>query len=857
MPSLLPGYEYDIFISYRQKDNKGAKWVTEFVAALKTELEATFKEDISVYFDENPHDGLLDTHQVDKSLVGKLKCLVFIPIISHTYCDPNSFAWSHEFIPFCKMAKEDPIGLDVQLQNKNVTSRILPIQIHEIDDADKELFEKEAGGQLRAVEFIFKSAGVNRPLTPEDLRTDNANKTFYRDQINKTANAIEEIFRSLSSIKAGSPEHNTKADHESGQSRLQWIWSELLRRNIIRAAISYLVVSLLIHQLIILLTPTLQIEERIFNLEVWILILGFPVAMTLAWFYEVSPQGFIRTNSDQSIINPLPSHRKKPLTGGLTVTILLLLLLTQFIYFKYLRNDSLMNASIKSIAVLPFENRSGNDADKYIAEGITDDIISNLSMISQLRVTDRKAVQAYQGDVLPIAQIARDLNVMALLKGSIQRQGNKLVIRAQLIDAKSNDFIWGNTMQRTVNDIMALQSEIARVIANQLEIELNDIEKRRLNKQPTMSATAYDYYLRGRSLYFKYKPTANDSAIAEFKKAIDIDPEYAMAWAGLGDAYSQGIRLGKKENWLDSSMQAGMMAIKLDSNLAEAYKAVANAYSNKRQYDKAFPYLLKAVEINPGYYQAVGNLGTSYLLNGDLAEALRWEKKAAGMSPKNWIPYQITGWIYRLLADLGNAESWLLKSLELDSTIYDTYELLGYTYVAQGRNQKALELIPKIIAIKDNPTKVFEAAGLVAHFAGDDEIAKKYFQLSIDSNQVYESDRKTLSPVGLGQILLEEGNKIDGEVYLAHALENYKYEVDNGSMSVDPPYYIAVIYAIRNNKEQSLQWLQKAVDMNWVDYNKFEYGPHFEKYRYDPDFRKIINDVRAKVDLMRKKAREF
>lgn len=857
MPSLLPGYEYDIFISYRQKDNKGAQWVTEFVAALKTELEATFKEDISVYFDENPHDGLLETHQVDKSLEGKLKCLIFIPIISHTYCDPKSFAWSQELLPFCKGAKSDQIGLDIQLQNKNVTSRILPIQIHEIDEQDKQLFEKETGGQLRSIEFIFKSSGVNRPLTREDLRIDNANRTFYRDQINKTANAIEEIIKSLSSKKDTVPQFQINTDRKPGQSRMQWLWSELGRRNVVRATISYLVLALLIHQLIVLLTPTLEIEERIFNLEVWILTLGFPVAMTLAWFYEVSPQGFIRTNTTQSVINPYPSSRKKPLTGSLTVTILILLLLTQFIYFKYVRKESYLNAPIKSIAVLPFENRSENEADKYIAEGITDDIISNLSMISQLRVTDRKAVQEYQGDVLPISQIARNLDVMALLKGSIQRYGNKLVIRAQLIDAKSNDFIWGNTIQRTVNDIMVLQAEIAKIIADQLEVELSDIEKRRLNKQPTMSATAYDYYLRGRSLYFQYKPNANDSAIIEFKKAIEIDPNYAIAWAGLGDAYSQRIRFGGTDNWLDSSMHAGLMAIKLDSNLAEAYKAVANAFNYKEQYDKSFPYLLKAIEINPGYYQAVGNLGTTYLLNGNLAEALRWEKKAAGMSPKNWIPYQITGWIYRLLADLGNAESWLLKSLELDPTVYDTYELLGYTYVAQGRNQKALDLIPEIITIEDNPAKVYEVAGLVAHFAGEDSLAKKYFQLSIDSNKVYQSDRNTLSPVGLGQILLEEGNKIEGEIYLAHALENYKYEIENGSMSVDPPFYIAVIYAIRENKEQSLAWLQRAVDMNWVDYNKFEYGPHFEKYRYDPDFREIINGVRAKVDEMRKKAKQY
>ena len=103
MPSIVQGYEYDIFISYRQKDNKGERWVTGFINALKTELEATFKEDISIYFDENPHNGLLESHNVDKSLEGKLKCLIFIPILSQTYCDPKSFAWQKEFCAFNKL----------------------------------------------------------------------------------------------------------------------------------------------------------------------------------------------------------------------------------------------------------------------------------------------------------------------------------------------------------------------------------------------------------------------------------------------------------------------------------------------------------------------------------------------------------------------------------------------------------------------------------------------------------------------------------------------------------------------------------------------------------------------------------
>ncbi len=201
MSSIIEGYNYDtclparqVFISYRQKDNKGDRWVSEFVEALKTELESTFKEEISVYFDINPHDGLLETHDVDTSLKDKLKCLVFIPIISRTYCDPKSFAWEHEFKAFVELASQDQFGLKIKLPSGNVASRILPIKIHDLDPEDKTLLENELGGVLRCIEFIYKSAGVNRPLRAnEDHPQDNLNKTFYRDQINKVANAIKEI----------------------------------------------------------------------------------------------------------------------------------------------------------------------------------------------------------------------------------------------------------------------------------------------------------------------------------------------------------------------------------------------------------------------------------------------------------------------------------------------------------------------------------------------------------------------------------------------------------------------------------------------------------------------------------------
>ena len=140
MPSVVPGFEYDIFISYRQNDNKRDGWVTEFVETLKDELEATIKDKLNVYFDENPHDGLHEHHEVDDSLREKLKCLIFIPIVSQTYCDPKAFAWQNEFKVFIEQASSDQFGLKTKLSGGNVANRVLTVKIHDLDSEDEQLF---------------------------------------------------------------------------------------------------------------------------------------------------------------------------------------------------------------------------------------------------------------------------------------------------------------------------------------------------------------------------------------------------------------------------------------------------------------------------------------------------------------------------------------------------------------------------------------------------------------------------------------------------------------------------------------------------------------------------------------------
>ncbi len=198
MPSIFPGFEYDIFVSYRHNDNKYDGWVTEFVEKLNQELDATLKDKLSIFFDKNPREGLQDTHHVDQSINTKIKSLIFIPIISQTYCDTTSFAWNSEFVVFKTESQNDKIGRTIKLPNGNSASRFLPIKIHDIDIDDVKLLENELSGALRSIDFIYRDAGVNRPLRPiDDEISVVGGRILYRNQINKLANAIKEIIQGI------------------------------------------------------------------------------------------------------------------------------------------------------------------------------------------------------------------------------------------------------------------------------------------------------------------------------------------------------------------------------------------------------------------------------------------------------------------------------------------------------------------------------------------------------------------------------------------------------------------------------------------------------------------------------------
>jgi len=595
MASIIPDYNYDIFISYRQKDNKGDRWVSEFVDALKDELESTFKEEISVYFDINPHDGLLETHDVDESLKEKLKCLIFIPIISRTYCDPKSFAWEHEFKAFVEKATKDQFGLKIRLSNGNVASRVLPIQIHDLDNEDIKLCESILGGVFRGVEFSYKSAGINRPLrSTEDKPGDNLNKTYYRDQINISANAIKEIISGLKS------------------------------------------------------EPSKSVSEQ----------------------------------------NEVLLTVKKPVTTA------------------------------KSIIVLPFENMSPDPDQDYFSDGLTEEIITDLSHINDLLVISRSSAMTYKGTNKKISEIAAEVNVHYVLEGSVRKAGKNLRITAQLINAMSDTHLWAEKYTGTLDDVFNIQEKVSRSIVNALKIKLNHEEKK-----PTANLRAYDLYLLGRYYWNRRTEEGLYLSIEYFEQAINLDQDYALAYAGLSDAYY----ICADWNYLSplpayqKAIEFAQKAVLLDNNIAEAYATLGIIACNfEFNYDKAESHFQTALTLNPNYATAHQWYAVFLTVMGRFDEASTQINLTLQLDPLSPIKNYCCGLLYYFAEAYDNAISQYKETLKLDPEfplvsfqIFLCHFQKGLIVEAISEYQKLMVDDSSLKTYKKNAMEIYNSSGTI------------------------------------------------------------------------------------------------------------------------------------------------
>ena len=547
-------------------------------------------------------------------------------------------------------------------------------------------------------------------------------------------------------------------------------------------------------------------------------------------------------------------QRKRAFLYGGIATLLLLLVIA---LFRFLPPWSTA-VDKKSIAVLPFETLGKSDADDYFNDGITEDILTQISKIGDLRVVSRFTIRHYKTSDKSLRDIAEELNVATLLTGSIRRSGDQLRISCQLVDAATETQIWAETYDREMQDIFAIQSEVAQQIARALKTKLSPIEQERIEKMPTANLTAYDYYLKGRDYYYRYKKQDNETAIELFKKALDLDAEYSLAWAGLGDAYAQRpIRFDYAFSWLDSAIAVSQKAIALDPNSAETHKALGLAYMYKGWYDKALIAYRKAIERNPNHFAAVGNIGYVYRQIGAFDEALPWLKEIVVLNPTSANAYLNIGGTYRQLDDLTRAEQSFYKALELQPDYSLAYYYLALLYLTQGKEQQALDQKEQLLSTDPDDAGILEWVGQIAGYMGNFSQARQYYKQSIASNPSIETDWYSLSPIGLGHILWKSGQRDDALELLQQSLNLRRKEIEQGNNDSYIPLEIAAVHAIQGNKAEAFTWLQKAIDSGWRDYRLAMLDPWLENLREDEQFHEMMALVKAMVDEMRKRVEEM
>jgi TolB-like protein/Tfp pilus assembly protein PilF len=617
-------------------------------------------------------------------------------------------------------------------------------------------------------------------------------------------------------------------------------WAELQRKGILRTAIAYIVTALLLILLVSNLQSWIKLPDWLDTALISFVAIGFPLALYLAWHFERSPQGFIRTTSKKSWRNPYPASQRKPLTSNMTFVGLVLIIIVLFTNTKYqtiLNRAENTNAEMilndKSIAVLPFINMSNDPDQDYFSEGITEEIIARLSQLKNLRVISRTSIIAYKANTKNIKEIGRDLNVRTILEGSVRRSGNKLRITAQLIDAATDQHLWTEIFDRESKDVFEIQSNVAIAIAEKFEMSISPSLEIMLSENPTSSFEAYDLYLKARSVAFNFagmgvgtSVTSNEQSIILLKKALEIDPKYTQALGLLSQVYADlGNRIPERKYLLDSAVIIAEEAIRINSESIEGYIALGRALGLKNGEKEALPWYEKVFELDPS--KGLLELGRSYYRMGNLPVAMKYFSHKTELDPIQYDGYLAIAKIYIELGREDSVKKYLETAKTLNPDARDIYGAEAEYY--QFRGEPALTEAPAR-KYYDSDTLNFNKAMAISHlFHKDWYGAESYYY------------RTNYRDMDVGLVLIRTQRQDSGRLFLERAL-NYRLELGDRAWPGD----LSRIYTMLGDKEKGLFYLRKNLDSGWHNYFWFKTDPFWDEIRDTEEFKKIDREFEKK-----------
>ena len=568
-------------------------------------------------------------------------------------------------------------------------------------------------------------------------------------------------------------------------------FAELKRRNVYKVAIAYGVVAWLLMQIASQIFPFFEIPNWAVRLVVLLLIIGFPIALILAWAFELTPEGIKRAEFADELPKKAPGSRAwiyvVIIAGAISVSL--------FFLGRYTSSKQGSEVAAKSIAVLPFDNQNRDPDTEYLSDGIPESIIHSLSQLPNLKVMSRNSVFHYKGKNTDAQVVAKDLKVQAVLTGRMTQRGDAVSISVELINAQDNSEIWGQQYNRKLADVFVVQEEIAREISEKLSLKLTGAEKQQLAKHPTENLKAFQYYMQGRS--YAQRRIREDllTAIGYYDKAIEEDRNYALAYAGLADAYS-GLGVFGYIAPIEGRRKAeenARKALALDENLAEAHVALGLAYvafapSNFSLGDRE---LRHAIELSPSLALAHFYLGVSLVRQGLLDESLEEYLKARELDPLSSIIARQSAIPYYFKRDYARALELLRQADELGTPFSTTWEI--GVYVQNGLfNETLAELEKAKRARKNEPILIY------------------------DTGMVYAAQGKR-----------------------AEALQIINELEEMSGASLSEAHWIAKIYADLNERELALAWLERGLATGAIG-SFYKDEPVWDPLRSDPRFTDLL-----------------
>jgi TolB-like protein/Tfp pilus assembly protein PilF len=514
------------------------------------------------------------------------------------------------------------------------------------------------------------------------------------------------------------------------------LFTELKRRNVFRVAAAYVIVGWLLLQVSDTLVPALQLPE-IFNSGVaFILIIGFPIALILAWAYEITPEGLkkeIDVDRSQSITDK--TGRKLDFTIIAVLLIAIVYLASKLWFGEDPVQPESTAAADRSIAVLPFDNRSADEEDAgFFAAGVHDELLTLLSKISDLKVISRTSVERLDPK-LSIPEIGKLLNVATVLEGQVQRAGNRLRINMQLIDTSQEDHLWANTYDRelTAENVFDVQSDIARTIADTLHAELSSSDEVLLSEIPTYNTEALNRYLLGRQLQDKGSFESLKQADRYFRQATELDPDYVRAWVAIADNQSQMLQTGLIENqeYIATTAPVIERALELDDRQPEAYAQKANLHWRTGDLEAAEAAFRRALDLKPGYSETLATYGIYLRFTGRPQEAIPMLEQALQDNPLST----------EILFNLGKAEMYAgrpEKNVQYSERIrqIEPTSVYGYTsalqaYLWLGRYDLMWPWYVKFFPLDPQDFEMWSHLGYYSHMLGSPEWGDRYLDQAL------------------------------------------------------------------------------------------------------------------------------